>query len=228
MTDDAEQEAFDRRVLEALRLVEPPATHEGWSVEANEALVSRYLYAYTGRWFDTLGEPAVRVGDQITAEDLVAVQMLAVTVPARTSIRLLVGDLRDPVADLLGQIPTNVDLWRADDALIGRGSAAWMLWDLLDGLPGIGWVTANKLLARKRPRLLPVYDSVVRDALEPGPDQFWSRLRACLADHEQVRAELQRVRAIGASDLSLLRILDIIVWMRAFGHDQPVEERVQS
>ena len=29
----------------------------------------------------------------------------------------------------------------------------------------MGWVTAGKLLARKRPRLIPVYDRVVRCAL---------------------------------------------------------------
>ena len=93
----------------------------------------------------------------------------------------------------------------------------------LDPLPGIGWVTANKLIARKRPRLVPVYDSVVRDALQPGPDQFWARLRSCLAEHDDVRAELDRIRERSAADLSHLRVLDIVVWMRAFGHSQTQE-----
>ena len=31
---------------------------------------------------------------------------------------------------------------------------------------GIGFVTAGKLMARKRPRLIPVYDDVVKCALD--------------------------------------------------------------
>lgn len=39
MVDDEGQEAFDRRVLEALQLAEPESAHEGWSVDSNERLV---------------------------------------------------------------------------------------------------------------------------------------------------------------------------------------------
>lgn len=45
--------------------------------------------------------------------------------------------------------------------------------------PGIGWVTVGKLLARKRPRLLPVHDQVVRCVLGR-PESFWLDLHTAL------------------------------------------------
>jgi len=43
----------------------------------------------------------------------------------------------------------------------GKGSNPVKLYDLLDGLPGVGGTVATKLLARKRPRSIPIVDSVV-------------------------------------------------------------------
>ncbi len=77
-------------------------------------------------------------------------------------------------------------------------------------------MTAGKLLARKRPRLVPVYDEVVRCAVR-SPRGFWIWL------HEQLRANgglladrLAKLRADAGLDttVSLPRILDVVVWMR--------------
>lgn len=117
-------------------------------------------------------------------------------------------------------------MWQVDLTLFERGGPAWALWDLPDGLHGIGWVTANKLIARKRPRLVPVYDTVVQDALRPGPNLVWDRLWHCLDGHVDIRDELASIRADagGLEDISLLRILDVVVWMRFHGDAQVDDE----
>jgi hypothetical protein len=93
------------------------------------------------------------------------------------------------------------------------------LWWLLKCCGGKDrWVTANKLLARKRPHLLPVYDSQVKAALG-GPGSIW----ACLwtwfqadARRAEAIAEL-RYEAGGIGDISLLRCIDVVLWMHATG-----------
>ena len=128
-------------------------------------------------------------------------------------------------ARLLHQIPVGVDLWRADEADVGPGSSADELWRALVRLPGINWVTAGKLLARKRPRLIPVYDRVVKAALGRGDaDEWWRPLRQALVDDPNVVARLRALRdkAHIGDTVSLLRVLDVCIWMQEHGHPDPV------
>ncbi|MFJ1709305.1 DUF6308 family protein [Kitasatospora sp. NPDC088346] len=78
-----------------------------------------------------------------------------------------------------------------------------------------GGVTAGKLLARKRPRLLPVYDRVVRCAVGR-PASFWLSLRDALAaDGRALHRHLLDLRTAAAlpGTVSALRVCDIVVWM---------------
>jgi hypothetical protein len=114
----------------------------------------------------------------------------------------------------------------ADDEsehLIAQGGPAWELWQLLREIKPrpqdkkhLGSVAAGKLLARKRPQLIPVYDSYVRKILRrPWNDQtWWSDLRCQLVKDDALVGELESVRArAGAGHLSLLRTFDIMCWM---------------
>lgn len=85
---------------------------------------------------------------------------------------------------------------------------------------------AGKLLARKRPRLLPVYDKVVRCALGRPRPSFWLALYAALREddralHRQLLA-LRQVAGVPEA-VSALRVCDVAVWMghRAEGHACP-------
>jgi Family of unknown function (DUF6308) len=49
----------------------------------------------------------------------------------------------------------------------------------LEALPGVGSTIASKLLARKRPRLRPIYDSVVATVTNTRA-QLWEPLRVAL------------------------------------------------
>lgn len=171
---------------------------------------------YTGAFFERLGGGGDRgeVRDVITAEDLVAVSMLSVTVPADAAIRILGRDGRR-ISDLLREIPTAMDLVDVAPELINASWPAWQLWDVLHGMYGVGPVTAGKLVARKRPRLLPVYDSVVAKRVG-APDGFWQALNSDLrADDNDRHHKLLDIRAqsgIG-EDISALRVFDIVTWM---------------
>lgn len=126
-------------------------------------------------------------------------------------MRALLGGEASTITDLLEAVPVDRPLWQASDTdLDGVGAA----WDLLRRQDGVDWVTAGKLLARKRPRLIPVFDSVIESALQPPPDRFWVTLRAALRDDER-RAAVEALRPPGLTmRVSTLRLLDVAIWMR--------------
>lgn len=112
---------------------------------------------------------------------------------------------------------SSVNLWDAGaERLVERGGPADSLWRLLEKQDGAGWVTAGKLLARKRPSLIPVYDNVVRCAFG-WPQNFWTALRDALRqEHGRFLATLNdlKQRPELPCQVTSLRILDVAVWMR--------------
>ncbi|MFH8394281.1 DUF6308 family protein [Streptomyces sp. NPDC018036] len=182
---------------------------------------------FTGSRFEHLagGGDRLEVADRITAEDLVAVQTLSVTVPASVALDILEGPLGVRLSGLLHAIPRDIDMVDADADILADGSPADQAWHLLRDQPDVGWVIAGKLLARKRPRLLPVYDRVVRCAVGR-PQSFWLALHAALREddgavHRQLLA-LRRIAGVPET-VSELRVCDVVVWMghRAEGHVCP-------
>jgi hypothetical protein len=120
---------------------------------------------------------------------------------------------------LLAQIDTSLNLWDfpgdSVEPVVGKGGPAEELWKLLEGQVGIGWVTAGKLLARKRPSLIPVYDEIVRCAFGR-PKKFWLALReGLLREDGKLASELADLqsRAQVPQEVTLLRVLDVVVWM---------------
>ena len=144
-------------------------------------------------------------------------ELLDVRVPPRSALDLLQGPLGERVAAELAKIPVDVALG-ADEAypLVVAGGAADTAWRALRDADGIGWVIAGKLLARKRPKLVPVYDAVVSCAYRTGTN-FWEWLHGRL--REEAGALGQRLRALHEKaglpeTVSLLRVLDVVFWMR--------------
>ena len=173
--------------------------------------------AYTGSQFDVWdgGGDRAQVANVFTDADIVAVSMLSVDVPAQAVIELMLRR-RGELTELLENIPANVDLHRAPAELIKDGSTAWRLWETLDSIPGLGDTTVSKLLARKRPRLLPIYDKYVAQYLGPVRD-YWEALRHALsADNDELALRLRGIGdRVGASGLSILRVFDIVAWRSA-------------
>lgn len=188
---------------------------------ASEALAVAALRSYyapnhhwTGSAFDrlTAGTPA----DVFTADDILAVTMLSVDVPPRAALALL--DDRD-VRDLLTRIPSAASLWDQPEVL-ARDGFAWRLWDLVDGLSGVGPTIASKILAAKRPRLIPIYDQHVARALHPASSQwaFWQSVAHDPgAEHLQSLVQGAMKSAGVPHYVCTLRAIDVVVWMREHG-----------
>lgn len=194
------QDANDQRALTALR-------HYYGDVPADQSST------YTGARFDTWDSTRSRHNDRhrFTADDLVAVTFLSVNVPAGAAIMLL--DTRaDEFALLLQQLGEDRDLveekqrWSDD-------WPGWRLWQELMGLPGVGATTASKLLARKRPRLRPIYDSVVAEVIDS--TNMWEPLRDYITTHPDLHDRLIRLReqANLPAEVSALRVFDVVAWM---------------
>lgn len=176
---------------------------------------------YSGGWFDRLAD---RSGpDSFSAADLVAVSMLSVNVPAHAVIRIL-GTEHQRFSELLGALGPDRPIWEADPADLADGAAADGLWRALRDLDGVGPVIAGKLMAAKRPSLIPVYDKHVHAALGWPPGKFWVAMRSSMIEaHEAV----QTATVEAGVDVTALRTVDIVVWMHqhgwpwAEGHLQP-------
>lgn len=176
---------------------------------------------FTGALFDTWDPSGNRSEstDSFTADDVVAVSLLSVDVAPRAAVELLIRQ-RPRFEALLKEVGPDRDLASVQDSEVAPGSAAWRLSDALRALPQIGPTTASKLMARKRPRLLPVYDSVIEAHVLGGSGNLWRPLRAALrADNGALHQRLLKMRERAFLDeaVSPLRIFDVVAWMDGTG-----------
>jgi hypothetical protein len=175
---------------------------------------------YAADTFNTLG---VNEADSLGEDDLLAVHLLGMDFDPQSVRRLLTaGATQDQVGRLLSDIDQDVQLWdeEADSSL----EPARALWDLLNKLQGVGPVTAGKLIARKRPRLIPIYDSEVGRYYETADGEFWSTLQSALRQDDlpdKIERAL-RPKALEGGEIeaqvTTLRLLDVAVWMRQKGY----------
>lgn len=184
-------------------------------------LLRRYFKAdssgnplFTGAMFERFGGggDAPECADRFTPADILAVSMLSVDVPAPATLRIL-----DPgqhhLNEVLATLPTDLDLVDADDRPLQAGDRLWTL----VREAGVGPVTTSKLLARKRPRLLPVIDTVVKAEVgHPRRGDFYRTLQQHLAaDHQALHRHLEHLRELAGigDDISAIRCFDILVWL---------------
>lgn len=174
-------------------------------------LVAAYFtpsHGFAADTFDTLGNNDPYA---VTVDDLLAVSLLDVRIPP-VAVRGLLGADRGQVAKLLHRIDPDRDLWASGraDAL----EAAGALWTWVRGYREVGPVIAGKLLARKRPRLIPIVDSVVIDSLRADKFTYWESIAAALENPER-RAQVEDLRPEWLTPaVTTLRLLDVAMWMR--------------
>lgn len=181
---------------------------------------------FTGAWFDTWDSTGTRGldVDRFTADDLVAVSFLSVQISASAARKLLDLDA-DRFSTLLVELGPDRELieetreW-ADDW------AGWRLWKELVALPDVGATRASKLYARKRPRLRPIYDSVVTRVVRS--TNLWEPLRAALQRDRTLQPRLHRLRehAQLPDVVSALRVFDVVTWMQGSHAQCPWPESV--
>jgi hypothetical protein len=96
--------------------------------------------------------------------------------------------------------------------VLGPGSPADDLHAALKKLPYVGGVTAGKLMAAKRPRLIPILDERVEEVLKPQGDLFWMSMYDELSN-EGERASIAEVCKSAPPHVGLLRRIDVALWM---------------
>lgn len=79
----------------------------------------------------------------------------------------------------------------------------------------------SKLLAAKRPHLLPIWDTFVEQATSVGTKDYWLKFQYVLADDDRrVWTWLGSLRSKAPnvpSSIPELRILDVLLWMSIHG-----------
>ncbi|MGZ4646756.1 MAG: DUF6308 family protein [Blastococcus sp.] len=178
--------------------------------QALRYLQTYYGRPYTGAHFDSWA--AVRNDpDEFTADDLIAVSFLSVVVPPMAA-RELLDSRADEFAKLLRAVGPDRDLADQEDP-VEEWQPASELYAAVRGLPGVGRTIGTKLLARKRPRLLPIYDSVVARVCSIGR-YHWEPLRQALRTHglQERLLDLHERAGLGPQ-VSALRVLDVVAWM---------------
>lgn len=188
---------------------------------------------FSGNFFERLdgGGDAEAVANEMTPGDLLSLSMLSVEVNGAAARELLQGPKAAAASELLAQIPRDLSLTdaRGREALVEDGPA-WKLWFVLREVDTFGPVRTSKLLARKRPHLIPIYDCVVREQFGAKNSlRQWSDMSELFADADVV-SHLERLRegaAVG-EDISLLRVLDVVVWMEGRGTDKVEPQRVDA
>ncbi|PBC47501.1 DUF6308 family protein [Rhodococcus sp. ACPA1] len=171
--------------------------------------------AYVGAHFDSWSSTGNRAGeaDRFTADDLVAVTFLSVQVPPKAA-RTILDTQSEALNALLTAIGPDRDLVGEPEPL----APGWPAWDLetaLWALPGIAQTKATKLIARKRPRLYPIWDSVVSQVLGTERAHLNPVREALRADDAALHHRLLSIREEAGlpEEISALRVFDVIAWM---------------
>ena len=218
---DVPSEVLDGARRKALEVLECPKTVDD---------VSKYYKIdsdYAGALYLGIPDPDPSV---ITAADLFAVSSLSIKIPARAARRLLLEPAgADAVNDALRALP-DMELAATDDADLElmrdfHCAVKHALRRAEKTKPSGAWVTASKIVARKRPRLFPVRDTLVTTLLgtREKADYYtdWIVFRLLMRD-EAVASNLRRLREAldglaksgeHLSESEPLRLLDVALWM---------------
>lgn len=233
---DTVDAGLGKRLLDGPLLIslDPPFPGDRRARFSPSRALSDYFHGrprqFSGSLFDSFGGGGDRpdVENHITREDVLAVAAVNSPMPAPVASRLLAEPASGQLATWLRQLPTDIDLWDAEDETLAVAGKAWdairVIHEAGTRANADGGFAANKLLARKRPRLIPLYDEKVRRAVGLATDASWwfSLRHAMRLDGEDNEIRFRVAESMLEAEVgyvSLLRGLDVILWSYAdFGH----------
>ena len=197
---------------------------EGWVTsyfdgEANRGARKPFAYpAYDD--LDTGSGP-----DQLNDGDLLAPTLL--NAAPKIAAFFALQSVRSQLEDGLRQIPTTLTL----QAAVADGSMVGLLGNLVSVIHGralrnVQLTTLSKVLHRKRPHFIPLYDKRVkacylgdgpRYPIQPDGERTWATfaglLGACMArDLTEQAEDWERLHALVPAGVSPLRVLDVVAW----------------
>jgi hypothetical protein len=152
--------------------------------------------------------------DRITDEDRRLANKIAARISAKTWAQITATDnsiARIGDWDLLNM---NDIEWQSRKEVIRQ------ILSVLLSHPGIGVATLTKALHRKRPRLIPICDSVVQNALSVDSGNKVDRIIACMdklrivgREHMSKLQDLQELSRQMQAEMTELRILELLYWV---------------
>ncbi|MFI6430515.1 DUF6308 family protein [Rhodococcus oryzae] len=156
--------------------------------------------------------------DVFTADDLVAVTLLSVDV-SPTGAQILLRERGEEFEQLLAEVGPDRDL--AEEGELTPESPVWRLETALRTVPSVGRTVASKLIARKRPRLNPIYDRVVGEVLGTKVAHLEPVRQALCVNGGELHQRLigLRERAQLPAAVSAIRVLDVLAWMQVKAPD---------
>lgn len=187
----------------------------------DELLANNELSAQVADYFDLDANYAAATFEfgenphfDLVSDDFLAVSFL--DVPIRASAYRRIQALKPRLVGLLEEIDPELEIWHMkheDHTYL----AASKMWTVLLSIPSLGPTRVSKLMARKRPKLIPIWDSRVHDFFQR-PYWTWTPLSLALADVErQKKLAVVRTECNAPPTTSLLRILDVTIWTQGNG-----------
>lgn len=192
-------------------------------VDACARLLNHYMNCKTrtGRKFETFEAPDENPNN-FSAADFIAVALLSIQIRRSTKSGITPNSIldleskKDEIASLMAVIQEN---WRLESMTELEFSQAQDVANQIREIlrnAGIPRVARFKLMARKRPNLFAIRDTVVEKQL--GNPQDWY-LNWFLAFQDTTldlknRLEIIQEKVVSASHVSLLRVADIVIWER--------------
>jgi len=168
---------------------------------------------YNGAFFErysALADPNI-----FDANDMAAVSCLSIKITGdiASSLKYLENDFKEMIAEIPSHGAT---IWEVPKNVFAREMPLWKIYDKLLELNGIASVTASKLLASKRPHLVPIRDSDVSKLFgKKETDTWWDPWWETMQSQEVRDLLTEFAKEAKIEGKSLLRIADVILWKRA-------------
>lgn len=178
---------------------------------------------YTGSHFESL-EAYNNPEDRITASDLYAVATLNTPIRRKASMGILITEAEELNGHIAQITSKKLGSLSPDEFKkhLGPDSAALQLWNALrrkskptDEKWNVGPTRASKIMARKRPHLIPISDSVIHRVLDQTSSKYdWKLWWEALSTNGGLERRAEALRTeIKRPELSTLRVFDIVLWM---------------
>jgi hypothetical protein len=187
----------------------------------------------SGRNFETFRSED-NLPDQITPSDLLSLTLLSMSfgdqngsTKPRSVIELFENSVQNSITAELQHINSE---WRLEtitkpqfDELDRRSTNLFKVFQEV----GLGPVAKHKLLARKRPKVCPIRDSVSELVLGKDTKHWYQSWFDSLRDDSDITNKLRKIRSLDdhakpisddlrmkIANLSLIRVADIVIWER--------------
>lgn len=187
----------------------------------SETNLGDYFRNYQGRFFEIFATKSSNV--EFTPWDFLAINSLSVY-PKPEAMNGFLIDRVNEFNSLLRKAHEKVDalhpdqrmLWTIPPRFLASDNELANLYEALKSVDGFGYVTASKLLAVKFPDLIPIRDSKVEKLLQ-AQELWWEPMAQVMKNEEifKILTDLSDGLQTKQPRPSLLRVLDVLLWMRA-------------